>query len=266
MSEAIHPLFDLSDRVALVTGGGSGLGREYCDVLAEFGATVVCCDLIKDRADETCEIISKYRHKTEAVQADVADYAQVREMFQGVENAFGRLDILVNNAGISTRPVPFAEIDLDEWHKLQRVNLDGTFYCMREGLGIMVKQKRGSIINISSIAGVNAARRPAASYVASKAAVIGLTKQGAFEYGQYGIRVNCIAPGYHLGTRFLESSGAILSDDEYKALGQTLASLTPLRRTGEPRDLKGLLLYLASDASSFLTGQTILHDGGWTLE
>ena len=130
----------------------------------------------------------------------------------------------------------------------------------------MVKRQKGSIVNISSIAGVNAARRPAAPYVAAKAAIIGLTKQGAYEYGQYGIRVNCIAPGYHLGTRFLESSGTILSDEEYEALRQNLASLTPLKRTAEPRELKGLLLYLASDASSFVTGQTILHDGGWTLE
>lgn len=267
MSRETHPLFDLGGRVALVTGGGSGLGREFCDILAEFGADVVCADLYKERAEETCEIIKKYGYKTVAVEVDVSKYDQVQAMFRQLEDTLGRLDVLVNNAGITTRSVPISQIDIGEWHKVLNVNLHGVFYCMREGLKIMMKQKKGSIINIASIVGLYAVDpdiQSTAPYMVSKSAVNGLTKQGAAEYGRYDIRVNCIAPGWHFGTKLAESAGVIRTEEERRALGQLVASRTPMRRTGEPRELKGLLLYLASDASSFVTGQIIPSDGGWT--
>ena len=131
----------------------------------------------------------------------------------------------------------------------------------------MMRQKKGSIINISSVIGIDALDpdiSQASPYIAAKSALIGLTKQGAAEYGQYGIRVNCIAPGWHLGTR-LSARGGKRTAEELETFRQILAIRTPLKRTGEPRELKGLLLYLASDASSFVTGQTIAHDGGWSI-
>ena len=126
MTTEINPLFDLSGRVAIVTGGGGGLGREFCDVLAEFGADVVCCDLYHDGAVETCEIINKYGHRTLAIEADVTKYEMVQAMFQRVENDFGRLDVLVNNAGVTTRSA-IDGIDIAEWHRVLDVNLNGFF-------------------------------------------------------------------------------------------------------------------------------------------
>jgi len=268
MSRDVHPLFDLNDRVAMVTGGGSGLGREFCDILAEFGTDIICADIYKDRAEETCEMIKKYGHRTLAIEADVSKYDQVQFIFKQLEATFGRLDILVNNAGITIRPCPITELELEVWHKVVNVNLHGTFYCMKEGLRIMMQRKKGSIINIASIMGL-CGEDPdvglASPYVTSKAGVIGLTKQGAAEYGRYGIRVNAIAPGWHLGTRLALDAGIKLTAEELKVREQLLASKTPMRRVGKEKELRGLLIYLASDASSFLTGQIIASDGGWTF-
>jgi NAD(P)-dependent dehydrogenase (short-subunit alcohol dehydrogenase family) len=186
MQREIHPLFDLSGRVAVVTGGGSGLGREFCDVLAEFGADVICSDIYKDRAEETCGAVKKYGRGALAIEVDVSKYDQVRGMFRQIVDRFGRLDILVNNAGIINRRCAIDQIDIQDWHKVLDVNLHGVFYCMKEGLRIMMRQKKGSIINMASIAGlceIDPDVGLMSPYVTSKSAVIGLTKQGAAEYG-----------------------------------------------------------------------------------
>jgi NAD(P)-dependent dehydrogenase (short-subunit alcohol dehydrogenase family) len=267
MAGKIHPLFDLSGKVAMVTGGGSGLGREFCDILAEFGADVICSDLYKDRAEETCEIIKGYGHRTVAIGADVSIYDQVQAMFKQAEDAFGRLDILVNNAGIISRRCGIDQMDIQDWHRVLNVNVHGVFYCMKEGLRVMIKQKKGSIINIASITGLSGIDPEVglmSPYVTSKSAVIGLTRQGAAEYGLYGIRVNAIAPGWHLGTRLSADAGVKRTEEEVNSFKQLLSTRTPMRRTGEPKELKGLLLYLSSDASSFVTGQIVASDGGWT--
>ena len=268
MAREIHPLFDLSGRVALVTGGGSGLGVEFCDALAEFGADVVTCARRKAHVEETCKMISKYGHKTLALGVDVSKYDQVQAMFKQIEDTFGRLDILVNNAGVTTRGAVIDQIDVSEWHRLIDIDLHGVFYCMKEGLKMMMKQKKGSIINIASTVGVLALHpdiEPLAPYVAAKSAVIGLTKQGAAEYARHGIRVNCIAPGWHHDTKLAENAGMRVTENDLKAFDETkIIPRTPMRRRGERKELRGLLLYLASDASTFLTGQTIAHDGGWT--
>ncbi len=267
MTEQLHPLFDLSGRVALVTGGGSGLGREFCEILAEFGADVVCPDVRKDRAEETCEIIKKYGRRALPLELDVSNCEQVQAMFKKIEDTFGQLDILVNNAGIRSRPALIHEMDLEDWHRVIAVNLHGVFYCTREAVKMMMKQNKGSIINIASILGthgLNPDIDAAANYGVSKAAVIGLTRQSAAEYGRYNIRVNCIAPGWYFGTRLASDAGIIRSEEVVKARTELLSSKTPLKRTGEPRELRGILLYLASDASNFMTGQIIACDGGWT--
>ena len=267
MSGEIRRFFNLHAKVALVTGGGSGLGREFCQVLAEFGADVVCVDRYKERAEETCRIIKKYHHQMLPIQADVSQHDQVKLAFQKVEDNFGRLDVLVNNAGVSTPSVPIEQIDIGEWHRVLNINLNGAFYCMKKALRIMLKQSKGSIINISSVAGlrgVDPVFLSTAPYEVSKAALNGLTMQGAAEYGQYGIRVNCIAPGWHFGTKLALDAGVKRNEEELKKLMHIISTRTPMRRTGKPEELKGLLLYLASDASSFVTGQIIAHDGGWT--
>ena len=268
MSGEVQRLNNLSGKVAVVTGGGSGLGREFCDVLAEFGAAVVCSDIFLDRAQETSEIIKKYGHQTLPLQVDVAQYEQVKEMFQKVRDEFGKLDILVNNAGIAPPSMLIHQTTLEDWHRVIDVDLHGVFYCLKEGLGIMAQQKRGVVVNISSNLGISAGE-PAilaqSPYVAAKHAVVGLTRQAAAEYGQFGIRVNCIAPGFHRGTRLPESLKVKTDDKAAKERMQLILSRTPLGRTAESKELKGLLLFLASENSSFMTGAVIVSDGGMTV-
>jgi NAD(P)-dependent dehydrogenase (short-subunit alcohol dehydrogenase family) len=269
MANQIHPFFDLTGRVAMVTGGGSGLGREFCDVLAEFGADVVCADIFPDRAEETCHIIKKYGHQTMAVTVDIAKYDQVQAMFKQMMDRFGRLDVMVNNAGIAPPPLLIGQVDLKDWHRVIDVDLHGTFYCLREALSIMKEQGKGSIINITSVAGLFAVppeTMPQSAYVAAKHAIIGLTKQAAAEYGQYGIRVNCIAPGLHTPTRLPESMGLKIEElNKDSKGGINIAAQIALKRAASPKELKGLLLYLASDSSSYMTGATVIHDGGLSI-
>jgi NAD(P)-dependent dehydrogenase (short-subunit alcohol dehydrogenase family) len=150
MSNSIHPLFDLTGRVAIVTGGGRGLGREFCEILAEFGADIVCPNRHLENSEETCEIIKQYGHRTLPLKTDVSDYEQVKTMFKRVKNDFGKVDILVNNAGVTAKNSMIHHIELGDWHRVINTDLNGVFYCMREGLGIMMEQKKGVIINIAS--------------------------------------------------------------------------------------------------------------------
>jgi NAD(P)-dependent dehydrogenase (short-subunit alcohol dehydrogenase family) len=267
MSGEVQKLNNLTGKTAVVTGGGSGIGREFCDVLAEFGADVVCLDFYLDRAEETCRMIKKYGRRTLPLQADVSDYAQVKNTFKKVKEEFGRLDILVNNAGIAPPSVLIHKTEVEDWRRVIDIDLSGVFYCLKEGLGIMVQQKSGSVINIASNLGV-AAIEPAilaqSPYVAAKHGVIGLTRQAAAEYGQFGIRVNCIAPGFHKGTRLPESLKIKPEAKEAEERKKLLFSRTPLGRTADASELKGLLLYLASENSSFTTGAVIVSDGGMT--
>ena len=272
MQGEMRNLYDLTGKVAIVTGGGSGLGREFCDVLAEYGADVACPDLYMERADETCEIIKKYGHKTLAIKCDVTKYEQVQAMFKQVMDNFGRVDILVNNAGISAQPAIIGQVDLKDWHYVIDTDLHGVFYCMRECLGIMAEQKAGTIVNIASVFGFMVLSPSILSvppYIAAKFAVVGLTKEAAGEYGQYGIRENCIAPGFHHGTRIGERPGKPVQPPSpiTPPDGEIPLSLarTPLKRTAEPGELKTLLLYLAADSSSFMTGQVLVHDGGLSI-
>jgi NAD(P)-dependent dehydrogenase (short-subunit alcohol dehydrogenase family) len=267
MANEINPLFNLTGKVALVTGGGAGLGREFCDVLAEFGADVVCIDQYKDRADETVEMIKKYGHKTMAAQVDVSVYDQVKAVFEQVINRFGKLDILVNNAGIAPPSALIDETELKDWQKVLDVNLSGVFYCLKEGLKIMRRQNNGNVINISSGSGISGSLPDILSqspYVAAKHGVVGLTKEAAGEYGQFNVRVNCICPGFHEGTRLPESHGIKKGTTGENSRKDLIKSWTPLRRTATPKELRGLLIYLASDACSYTTGAIIPSDGGWT--
>jgi gluconate 5-dehydrogenase len=210
-----------------------------------------------------------------AMGVDVSKYDQVTAMFNHLEKTWGRLDILVNNAGITTvRPI-LHEMDVMNWQKVIDVDLHGVFYCMKEGLRMMIKQNKGSIINITSIAGLRHAHGTGdgselgtnIAYVTAKTAIVGLTKRAAAEYGPYGIRVNGIAPGQFAWTRLPESRGVNpLSEEERRKAreGLVVTSGIPLKRTGKPEEIRSLLLYLASDASSYITGQIIADDGGAT--
>ena len=259
-------LFNLTGKVSLVTGAGSGLGRTICEALAEHGSDVISSDMNEAWAVETADLVAQYGVRTKAIKADVSKQNEVKALFRKVSREFGRLDVLFNNAGIATKGVRIHEMRLEDWKRVIDVNLTGTFLCMQEGIKLMLRQKSGSIINMSSILGLVAADPDILAlqhYTASKHGIIGLTRTAAVQYGPDNIRVNAIAPGFYAGTR--------LGDAEERTEAQTQAwankvlALTPNKRFATPEELKGLAVLLASDdASSFITGAVIVTDGGWT--
>ncbi|MGB4767055.1 MAG: SDR family NAD(P)-dependent oxidoreductase [Rugosibacter sp.] len=260
-------LFRLDHRVALVTGAGVGLGRVFARALATVGAKVVCADIDLVIAQETAQQITAAGGEALALRVDVSDEASVAKMVADTSAHFGTLDILINNAGIATPPLRVHEMPVADWDRLHSVNTRGIFLCTRAALPFMLPRKKGVVISIASIAGLGGVspKTPAVAvnYSSSKAAVIGFTRQAAAEYGRDGIRFNAIAPGWHLGTQ-LGREALPPSEQAIQAFVATLNEATPLGRTGDPEELAGLLIYLASDASSFVTGQVIAHDGGWT--
>jgi NAD(P)-dependent dehydrogenase (short-subunit alcohol dehydrogenase family) len=261
---AENGLFDLKGKVSLITGAGSGLGRVFCEAMAEHGSNVVCSDINGDWAQETNRIITKYGTKTLAVKTDVSKQNEVKALFREVKQKFGKLDVLFNNAGIATKGAKIHEMRLGDWNKVIAVNLTGTFLCMQEGLKLMLRQKGGSIINISSILGLVGIAPDILAiqhYIASKHGIIGLTRAAAAQYGPDNIRVNAIAPGFIAGTRLGDVENR--TEGETQTWMQKVIPQTPLKRFGRPEELKGLAVLLASDASSFISGAVYLVDGGW---
>ncbi len=261
-------IFDLSGKVAIVTGGGSGLGRLFCEALAEFGASISLCDIDEEGAKGTADIVKKIGQNSLPIKADVNNPVDVQQMVDETVKKYGRIDILVNNAGINARPAKIAEIPIEDWDRVLGIDLRGVFLCTRAVIPVMVKQRKGSIINIASILGIRAIFEvgkimPIAHYSVAKAGVISLTKETAIEYARDGIRANCIAPGWHRGTRLSSQwRESAWKDEQRKNYEETIARITPIGRRGEPSELKGLIIYLASDASSFMTGQVLVSDGG----
>ena len=257
-------LFNLTGRVSLVTGAGSGLGRILCEAMAEHGSDVVCSDINEAWAEETAGMLAKHGAKTLVVKADVSKQDEVKALFRKVDQEFGRLDVLFNNAGIATKGARIHEMRLEDWNKVIGVNLTGVFLCMQEGIKLMLRQKSGSIINIASILGLVAADPDILAiqhYIASKHGVIGITKTAAVQYGPDNIRVNAIAPGFYAETRLGDVEER--TEEEAQAFAEKVIPLIPMKRFGQPQELKGLAVLLASDASSYITGATYVTDGGW---
>ena len=253
-------IFDVSGKVALVTGGGSGLGRAYCEAMAEFGADVACNDIVEERAQETLKLISKYGRRAIAIKADVSKEDEIRYMVDRAVKELGSLDIVFANAGILGKPfVKIHEYPVKEWDRVFSIITRGTFLLMQTVFPIMMKQRHGSFITTGSFFGMwplpaGGVAELCNAYNSAKAGVIMLTKVAAKQYGEYGIRVNCICPGYHRTN--------LNTPEENAEVEKVFLPLTPLKRVGEAEDIKGLAVYLASDASSFITGQTFVEDGG----
>ncbi len=260
-------MFRMDGKVAVVTGAGNGIGRSFSLGLAAFGATIFCADRNLPGADETASLVKQSQGKAAPVEVDVADEASVSAMWDMVEAEFGRADILINNAGIATPAKRTHEFSIADWDRLMAVNLRGVFLCTQHALAMMLKQGGGSIINISSIAGLKGFYPDmpglAVNYSTAKAGVVGFTRQVAAEYARDQIRVNAIAPGWHGGTALGAERRAISSKEELEAFEKAIHSRIPMGHRGVPDDLIGLAVYLASDASHYLTGQVIAHDGGW---
>jgi NAD(P)-dependent dehydrogenase (short-subunit alcohol dehydrogenase family) len=247
---------DLEGKVVIITGGARGLGRAIVGAFAEQRAQVVIADRDYLLAKKVAEEVKKNRGTLiEAIGTDVTDEQSVALLVQSVVKMFGCIDILVNNAGIS---IPKSLVDLtpQEFDCVYNVNLRGVFLCSRAVFPVMSMKKRGNIVNIASIAGQVVSHPTSSAYAACKAGVIQFTRSIAFEGGRVGIRVNAVAPGY-CKTEMTEQS--LTKPEVYKKLQQTI-----LGRPGEPKEIAELVLFLASDASSYITGTVINIDGGWT--
>lgn len=266
-----HQLFDLSGRVTLVTGGHRGLGKPISEAVAEAGSDVMInYPFTEERsiAEETEGIISALGVRAEIIRADVTKEAEVESMFDEAKARFGRLDVLINNAGVTSPPAKIHEMAIKDWDQVIKVNLRGTFLCMKCALPIMMNQSRGSIINVSSVAALRATDckfLSIANYSASKAGLLALTRQAAADYASYGIRVNAIALGFHGSTSLSAEWKKNWSDEMLREYQAMIRQQTPMGRRGEEEELKGLIVFLASEASSFITGQTIVQDGGISL-
>ncbi|ANO51788.1 SDR family NAD(P)-dependent oxidoreductase [Woeseia oceani] len=245
--------FRLDGKTALITGAGSGLGRQFAMTLATAGATVVLAARRAEKLEETRSLVAKAGGEALCVSLDVTDGASVQQCFTELDDAGQSIDILVNNAGIS-RTGFLAELSEADWDAVVDTNLKGVFLVAQATARRMLERGRGgSIINIASILGFRVSKT-LGSYVAAKSGVVNLTKTMALEWARFGIRVNAIAPGYfetEINTGFLSSPA-----------GQTMLQQVPLRRSGVLSELDGPLLLLASEAGSYMTGSTITVDGG----
>ncbi len=251
----------LSGRVAIVTGAAQGIGEAMAKRLASEGAAVVVADINIEKARRVADEIKGQERVAIAFKVDVANRVEVQDMVRTTMENFGAMHILVNNAGI-VRHAPLLEITEEDWDIVLNVNLKGVFNCTQAVLPHMIEQRYGKIINISSVAGIgHYGRGGLASYAASKAGVIQLTKATAREVGQYGINVNCICPGM-IGTSL--TYAAYQTEEEAQSSIEQRKKLTVLGRAGTPEEVANLVLFLACDDSSFIAGQVIPIDGGRT--
>ncbi len=244
-------MFSLANRVALITGGSQGIGRSIAEVFSAAGAVSVITDIVQDIGEEAVTAIQDSGGKAAFYHCDVTDSVSVENLITEIVKEHSRIDILVNNAGI-TKDGLIMRMKEDQWDDVIRINLKGAFNCIKAVTRPMMKQKSGSIVNVSSVIGVmgNAGQ---ANYAASKAGLIGLTKSAAKELAARNIRVNAIAPGF-IRTRMTDA----LPED----VKQGYLDSIPLKKLGEPEDVAKLIKFLVSDEAGYITGQVINIDGG----
>jgi gluconate 5-dehydrogenase len=254
---SLQQLFDLTGRVAIVTGGSRGLGLEMAEGLAEAGAALMLCARREEWLTPAVAELRGRGFRVEAGLCDVAKAEEVQEVVDRTVAAFGQVDILVNNAGLSWGEAP-ETMPLDKWHKVLDANLTGAFLFAQSAGREMLKREHGRIVNIASVAGLHGLVNGPhyAGYAASKAGLMGLTRELAATWGRRGIRVNAIAPG------FFHSR---LADAAIPLAEPGIKQFSPLGRIGAPGELKGVCVFLASDASNYITGQTIVVDGGGSI-
>lgn len=250
--------FTLDGETAIVTGAARGLGKEMATALAEAGADVAVVDIDIETAESTASAIAETGVDTAAVEVDVTDEAEVEAMMETVAERLGPIDVLINNAGIAANE-PAEEMAYDTWQRTLDVNLSGVFLCAKHAGRRMLDRGEGRIINIASMSAYNVnVPQPQVGYNASKAGVLMVTKSMAVEWADRGVRVNAIAPGY-MRTDLVEE--VLEADPEME---RTWVENTPMGRLGRPDDLRGIVVYLASEASSYVTGEIVRVDGGYT--
>ena len=250
----IMKLFDLREKKAVITGASKGLGYAMAKALSQAGADVVLTARTMPLLEELAQEITGYGCKAIPLKCDVSDYDQVQKMIQNAAAEMGKIDILINNAGIALDR-PFKDMSFDEWEKILQVNINSTFSTCKAVGPYMVKQRSGKVINISSVLGERATWNSLA-YCTTKAALIQFTRALAFEWARYRVHVNSIAPGY-----FKTEMNELF--DEYPETKRRLLEHIPFGRMGNPEELDGLAIFLSSEASNYITGQTIFIDGGY---
>ena len=253
----INELFNLKDRIAIVTGGSRGLGQEMAEGLAEAGASLMLCARRDEWLTPTVDAFRARGFTVEGMLCDVSKAADVRAVVDKTVSRFGKVDILINNAGVTWAAEP-EDLPLEKWQKVVDINLTGAFLFAQAAGRDMLKRQWGRIINIASIAGMHASVNGPhyAPYAATKAGLIGLTKELAVSWARKGIRVNAIAPGF-FHSRLAD--GAIAMNEA------SIKASSPIPRVGDAGELKGVAVFLAADASNYITGQTIVVDGGRTI-
>lgn len=247
--------FELTGRIALITGGGRGIGRTIASALARAGADVAIASRSRAELEETATELAATGRQIFPVTADMADEGSIRAMVESVAARFGQIDILVNNAGIEGEGA-VVEMEVERWDRVMEVNLRGPMLCCKHVGPLMIARQRGKVINVASVFASRVARRMG-PYAASKAALVQLTRTLALEWVRHNIQVNALCPGYFL-TRMNEQ---FFQSDA----GQRLVSKLPIGRLGQLEELEGAVVFLASDATSYMTGTTLYVDGGHSL-
>lgn len=267
MSQSVATLsrFGMSDRVVVVTGAGRGVGRSVCELFAATGARIVAADIDGDAAENTAAAVRASGGQATAVRVDISDEASVKSMVGTAEATYGRIDSLIHAAAIFPKK-PLLELSVEQWDRVQSVNLRGSFLCLREVLASMVKAGiKGTVVNVSSVSGERAVIFHNAAYSSSKAGLTNLTRVVALEFASHGIRCNAVLPGA------VATEGAALATAAMRESGMEikgpLASpgRMPLGRAATPEEIANACLFLASDAAAYITGQSIAVDGGFQV-
>ena len=255
-------IFDLSEKVALITGGNGGIGLGMAEGLAECGANIAIWGRNKEKNEESKNLLSKYSIKVNTYEVDVSQEKEVIDNVKSVLNDFGRIDSVFANAGMNVFGGSFEEMNTDAYRKVLSVNLDGVFFTLRETTKHMVERSKngdigGSVVGIASLAGIEGAAKTQ-PYSASKGGVISMIKGIAVEHARYGIRANTILPGW------IATDMTTINQNNQKFTDKVI-SRVPMRRWGEPKDFSGIAAYLASDASAYHSGDMFIVDGGYAI-
>lgn len=247
-------------KVAVITGAGSGIGRACALAFAREGARVVASDIAPEGGNETVNLIKQAGGEAAFIRCDVARPQEIEALIHSTVETYGRLDCAVNNAGIAGVQATTADYPLENWQKVININLTAPWLCMKYELAQMVKQGKGAIVNMASILGTTGFAQSGA-YVAAKHGLVGVTRTAALEYAKAGIRVNAVCPGF-IETPLLHQT-EVGSNSQ---ILQAIANMHPVGRLGTPEEIANMVLWLCSDAASFVTGATMIVDGGYTAQ